>query len=66
MAEVDKSTLVSIEYWFRCLDEDGDGIITCYDLQQYWKEQEKRFQHMIELYQYQVEEFRFDDIIRQL
>ncbi|KAG0748937.1 hypothetical protein G6F57_006085 [Rhizopus arrhizus] len=42
MSEVDKSTTVAIEYWFRCLDEDGDGIITCYDLYHYWKEQEKR------------------------
>ncbi|CAO3666253.1 unnamed protein product [Rhizopus stolonifer] len=66
MSEVDKSKPVSIEYWFRCLDEDGDGIITCYDLQQHWQEQERRLQHIIEHYNYQVEEFRFDDIIRQM
>ncbi|KAG1472454.1 hypothetical protein G6F56_001532 [Rhizopus delemar] len=42
MSEIDKSKPVSIEYWFRCLDEDGDGIITCYDLQQHWQEQERR------------------------
>ncbi|CAO3639739.1 unnamed protein product [Cunninghamella echinulata] len=40
--EVDKTTPKSIEYWFRCLDEDGDGIITSYDLENYWQIQMTR------------------------
>ncbi|OAD06910.1 hypothetical protein MUCCIDRAFT_14539, partial [Mucor lusitanicus CBS 277.49] len=47
MAETDKSTPVAIEYWqrflrFRCMDSDGDGIITTFDLEEYWEEQERR------------------------
>ncbi|CEI85955.1 hypothetical protein RMCBS344292_00404 [Rhizopus microsporus] len=67
ISEVDKSTPVAIEYWFRCLDEDGDGIITYYDLEQHWKDQEKRLRHMVETYRYHFEEFiKFEDIMRQI
>ncbi|ORE18589.1 hypothetical protein BCV71DRAFT_179306, partial [Rhizopus microsporus] len=67
ISEVDKSTPVAIEYWFRCLDEDGDGIITYYDLEQHWKDQEKRLRHMVETYRYHFEEFiKFEDIMRQM
>ncbi|GAN09009.1 Ser/Thr protein phosphatase 2A regulatory subunit B'' subunit alpha isoform 2 [Mucor ambiguus] len=49
MSETDKSTPVAIEYWqvtdsvvWKCMDDDGDGIITTFDLEEYWDEQEKR------------------------
>ncbi|CAO3632874.1 unnamed protein product [Mucor fragilis] len=64
MAETDKSTPVAIEYWFRCMDDDGDGIITTFDLEEYWEEQEKRLYEMIEGYAEDI--IRFDDLICQL
>ncbi|KAI9354001.1 hypothetical protein BD770DRAFT_429129 [Pilaira anomala] len=64
MSETDKSTPVAIEYWFRCMDEDGDGIITTYDLSQHWEEQDKKLQDIIE--SYSDECIRFDDIICQM
>ncbi len=37
-----KSTNPSIEYWFRCLDTDGDGVISLYELYWFWEEQYDR------------------------
>ena len=28
----------SIEYWFRCLDVDGDGVLSLYELQLFYDE----------------------------
>ncbi|KAI7848813.1 hypothetical protein BDC45DRAFT_540725 [Circinella umbellata] len=42
LSEVDKSTPMAIEYWFRCMDTDGDGILSSYELAQFWQEQEAR------------------------
>ncbi|KAL7309024.1 hypothetical protein PS15m_011156 [Mucor circinelloides] len=64
MSETDKSTPVAIEYWFRCMDDDGDGIITTFDLEEYWEEQEKKLFEMIEGYAEDI--IRFDDLICQL
>ncbi|KAG2207738.1 hypothetical protein INT47_011858, partial [Mucor saturninus] len=64
LSETDKSTPVAIEYWFRCMDEDGDGIITTYDLSEHWKEQDKKLQDIIE--SYSDECIRFDDLICQM
>jgi len=41
----DKGTTQAIEYWFRCLDLDGDGIISVFEIEQFWIEQ---YQRMIE------------------
>ncbi|ORZ10256.1 hypothetical protein BCR42DRAFT_395970 [Absidia repens] len=37
--EVDKTSPKAIEYWFRCMDEDGDGILSSYELENYWNDQ---------------------------
>ncbi|KAI9494967.1 hypothetical protein BDB00DRAFT_816474 [Zychaea mexicana] len=42
LSEVDKSTPMAIEYWFRCMDTDGDGVLSSYELAQFWQEQEAR------------------------
>lgn len=34
-----KSITPSIEYWFRCLDTDGDGVISLHELFWFWEEQ---------------------------
>jgi len=41
----DKGTTQAIEYWFRCLDLDGDGMISVFEIEQFWIEQ---YQRMIE------------------
>ncbi|KAI9286129.1 hypothetical protein BC943DRAFT_359824 [Umbelopsis sp. AD052] len=42
ISEIDKTTRMSTEYWFRCMDLDGDGVISSYELSHFWEEQEKR------------------------
>ena len=31
--------LLSIEYWFRCMDVDGDGVLSMYELEYFYTEQ---------------------------
>jgi serine/threonine-protein phosphatase 2A regulatory subunit B'' len=38
----DKRTPQAIEYWFRCLDLDGDGIISLYELSYFFEDQYER------------------------
>ncbi|KAI8914507.1 hypothetical protein EDD86DRAFT_273568, partial [Gorgonomyces haynaldii] len=38
----DKSTPQAIEYWFRCVDLDGDGCISIYEMQHFFEEQHQR------------------------
>ncbi|SAM09085.1 hypothetical protein [Absidia glauca] len=72
--EVDKTSPKAIEYWFRCMDEDGDGILSSYELEKYWSNQ------MTQQLSYNNDTFgkdtsssdgeedliRFDDILRQM
>ncbi|XP_021943705.1 uncharacterized protein LOC110842304 isoform X1 [Folsomia candida] len=46
LSEEDKKTPTAIEYWFRCLDVDGDGIISPYELQYFYSEQENRIESL--------------------
>lgn len=39
LSEEDKSTDVSLAYWFNCCDIDGDGIITPEDMRYFYKSQ---------------------------
>ena len=32
-------SLLSIEYWFRCMDVDGDGVLSMYELEYFYTEQ---------------------------
>lgn len=38
LSEEDKSTIPSIEYWFKILDLDDNGIITGYEMQFFYEE----------------------------
>ncbi|KAJ1872869.1 Serine/threonine-protein phosphatase 2A regulatory subunit B'' subunit alpha [Coemansia sp. RSA 990] len=38
-SEIDKTSPTAIEYWFRCLDLDGDGILSVYELEYFYDEQ---------------------------
>ncbi|KAF7730090.1 Serine/threonine-protein phosphatase 2A regulatory subunit B'' subunit beta [Apophysomyces ossiformis] len=71
LSEVDKTTPMAIEYWyltgvgcrFRCMDTDGDGVLSSYELSQFWEEQEKRqiFYGIAE-----DDRIRFEDVICQM
>ncbi len=36
----------SIEYWFRVLDKDGDGVLSLYELEYFYSEVLKRLEEM--------------------
>ncbi|KAJ1896062.1 Serine/threonine-protein phosphatase 2A regulatory subunit B'' subunit alpha, partial [Kickxella alabastrina] len=38
------STPPAIEYWFRCLDLDGDGVLSVYELEYFYDEQVSRME----------------------
>ncbi|KAG2381593.1 hypothetical protein C9374_005977 [Naegleria lovaniensis] len=42
LSEEDKTTPVAQEYWFRCVDIDGDGVLSLYELEQVFAEQKER------------------------
>ncbi|GFS77993.1 hypothetical protein NPIL_291011 [Nephila pilipes] len=42
ISEEDKRHPRSIEYWFRCMDLDGDGLLSMYELEYFYQEQLQR------------------------
>uniref|UniRef100_A0A023F3S4 Protein phosphatase 2 regulatory subunit n=1 Tax=Triatoma infestans TaxID=30076 RepID=A0A023F3S4_TRIIF len=44
LAEEDKSHPRAIEYWFRCMDLDGDGFLSMYELEYFYDEQLQRME----------------------
>lgn len=42
LAAEDKRSPQAIEYWFRCLDVDGDGIVSLYEMQMFYEDQYDR------------------------
>ena len=36
--------LSSVEYWFRCMDLDGDGIISMYEMEFFYEEQVEKME----------------------
>jgi serine/threonine-protein phosphatase 2A regulatory subunit B'' len=44
LSEEDKNSETAIDYWFRCVDMDGDGLITMYDMEYFYKEQLHRME----------------------
>lgn len=59
-AEEDKKHPTSIEYWFRCLDLDGDGIISLYEMETFYKP----LVEMCEARSYEV--LKFKDVVAQV
>ncbi|XP_051882473.1 serine/threonine-protein phosphatase 2A regulatory subunit B'' subunit beta [Pristis pectinata] len=60
ISEEDKKTSTSIEYWFRCLDLDGDGVLSMYELNYFYEEQCKKLECM------SIEPLPFEDCLCQL
>lgn len=44
LSEEDKTTPTSTEYWFRCMDLDGDGALSMFELEFFYEEQAQRLE----------------------
>nr|XP_017536835.1 serine/threonine-protein phosphatase 2A regulatory subunit B'' subunit beta isoform X1 [Manis javanica] len=60
ISEEDKNTPTSIEYWFRCMDLDGDGALSMFELQYFYEEQCRRLDSMA------IEALPFEDCLCQM
>ncbi|KAJ6799253.1 serine/threonine protein phosphatase 2A regulatory subunit B''beta-like [Iris pallida] len=60
LAEEDKSSEPSLEYWFKCIDLDGNGILTPNEMQFFYEEQLHRMECMAQ------EPVLFEDILCQM
>lgn len=54
------SLIPSIEYWFRCMDLDGDGVLSMYELEYFYEEQCERMEVM------GIEPLPFHDLLCQM
>eukprot|EP01062_Namystynia_karyoxenos_P022919 TRINITY_DN1880_c0_g1_i6.p1 TRINITY_DN1880_c0_g1~~TRINITY_DN1880_c0_g1_i6.p1 ORF type:complete len:704 (+),score=230.62 TRINITY_DN1880_c0_g1_i6:152-2263(+) len=60
LCEEDKGTPQSLEYWFRCVDLDSDGILSGYELQHFFQEQKERMESSYQ------ETIAYEDILCQM
>ncbi|XP_051840574.1 serine/threonine-protein phosphatase 2A regulatory subunit B'' subunit beta isoform X1 [Antechinus flavipes] len=60
ISEEDKKTPTSIEYWFRCMDLDGDGTLSMYELEYFYEEQCQKLDNMA------IEPLPFEDCLCQM
>lgn len=60
LSEVDKTTPTGIEYWFRCMDLDGNGVITMYEMQYFYEEQIRKMEDL------GMETLAFEDCLCQM
>ena len=60
LAEEDKAQPTAIEYWFRCMDIDGDGYLSIYELEYFYEEQVQRMEVI------GIETLPFEDCICQM
>ncbi|KAL2526146.1 Serine/threonine protein phosphatase 2A regulatory subunit B''beta [Abeliophyllum distichum] len=60
LSEEDKSSEPSLEYWFKCIDLDGNGVITRNEMQFFYEEQLHRMECMAQ------EPVLFEDILCQM
>ncbi|KAM5164905.1 serine/threonine-protein phosphatase 2A regulatory subunit B'' subunit alpha isoform 1-T4 [Mantella aurantiaca] len=60
ISEEDKKNPTSAEYWFRCMDLDGDGVLSMYELEYFYEEQCEKMETM------GIEPLPFQDLLCQL
>uniref|UniRef100_A0AAR2KQ74 EF-hand domain-containing protein n=1 Tax=Pygocentrus nattereri TaxID=42514 RepID=A0AAR2KQ74_PYGNA len=60
ISEEDKKNPTSVEYWFRCMDLDGDGVLSMYELEFFYEEQCERMEGM------GIEPLPFQDLLCQM
>lgn len=60
ISEEDKKNPTSVEYWFRCMDTDGDGVLSMFELEYFYEEQCERMERM------GIEPLPFQDLLCQM
>ncbi|XP_052216086.1 serine/threonine-protein phosphatase 2A regulatory subunit B'' subunit beta-like isoform X2 [Dreissena polymorpha] len=60
LSEEDKKHPTSIEYWFRCMDLDGDGQISMYEMEWFYEEQMQKMEAL------GIERLPFEDCLCQM
>lgn len=60
LSEEDKNTPAAVRYWFQALDVDQDGVLSGFELQHFWIEQEAR------LREFSAEELKLEDMLCQM
>lgn len=60
ISEEDKKSPTSVEYWFRCMDVDGDGVLSMFELEYFYEEQCERMERM------GIEPLPFQDLLCQM
>lgn len=60
ISEEDKKNPTSIEYWYRCMDVDGDGVLSMFELEYFYEEQCERMERM------GIEPLPFQDLLCQM
>ncbi|XP_034530573.1 serine/threonine-protein phosphatase 2A regulatory subunit B'' subunit alpha-like [Notolabrus celidotus] len=60
ISEEDKKNPTSLEYWFRCMDTDGDGVLSMFELEYFYEEQCERMERM------GIEPLPFQDLLCQM
>ncbi|PVD18289.1 hypothetical protein C0Q70_20838 [Pomacea canaliculata] len=60
ISEEDKKHPTSIEYWFRCMDLDGDGVISMYEMEYFYQEQMQKMEAL------GIEKLPFEDCLCQM
>ncbi|CAI9740312.1 serine/threonine-protein phosphatase 2A regulatory subunit B subunit beta-like isoform X3 [Octopus vulgaris] len=60
IAEEDKRHPTSIEYWFRCMDIDGDGVLSIYEMEYFYEEQMHKMEAL------GIEKLQFEDCLCQM
>ncbi|MBZ3886959.1 Serine/threonine-protein phosphatase 2A regulatory subunit B'' subunit beta [Sciurus carolinensis] len=60
ISKKDKKTPTSIEYWFRCMDLDGDGALSMFELEYFYEEQCRRLESMA------IDALPFEDCLCQM
>lgn len=60
VSEEDKRHPTAIEYWFRCMDLDGDGFLSMYELEYFYEEQLQRMESL------GIETLPFEDCLCQV
>lgn len=60
LSSEDKRTTKAIEFWFRCMDLDGDGKLSMYELEYFYEEQLRRLEAMC------IEPLSFENLLCQM
>ncbi len=60
ISEEDKRNETSIEYWFRILDVDGDGVLSMFELEYFYNDQVEIMRER------QIEYMPFNDLLCQV